>query len=170
MMRSSILGASTMLNVLIQHLPLQSLFWTKLWRAFRASDPSTIYSLIPPISSVWDYVPARFLLCRTCGGIAGIKGDRRALIAWTGVQAIVDLTCALNLVKVTAIEDSPADTWMQMECPILIEPTIVSGRAIFINQQKYHEGIMTLSRHDRDPIAARSWSDRCAIVATITSN
>ena len=41
MMRSSILGASTMLNVLIQHLPLQSLFWTKIWRAFRASDPST---------------------------------------------------------------------------------------------------------------------------------
>ena len=40
MMRSSILGASTMLNVLIQHLPLQSLFWTKIWRAFRASDPS----------------------------------------------------------------------------------------------------------------------------------
>ena len=40
-MRSSILGASTMLNVLIQHLPLQSLFWTKIWRAFRASDPST---------------------------------------------------------------------------------------------------------------------------------
>ena len=41
MMRSSILGASTMLNVLIQHLPLQSLFWTKIWRAFRASDPSS---------------------------------------------------------------------------------------------------------------------------------
>ena len=41
MMRSSILGASTMLNVLIQHLPLQSLFWTKIWKAFRASDPST---------------------------------------------------------------------------------------------------------------------------------
>ena len=40
MMRSSILGASTMLNVLIQHLPLQSLFWTKIWRAFRALDPS----------------------------------------------------------------------------------------------------------------------------------
>ena len=40
MMRSSILGASTMLNVLIQHLPLQSLFWTKIWRALRASDPS----------------------------------------------------------------------------------------------------------------------------------
>ena len=40
MMRSSILGASTMLNILIQHLPLQSLFWTKIWRAFRASDPS----------------------------------------------------------------------------------------------------------------------------------
>ena len=34
MMRSSILGASTMLNVLIQHLPLQSLFWTKIWKAF----------------------------------------------------------------------------------------------------------------------------------------
>ena len=44
MMRSSILGASTMLNVLIQHLPLQSLFWTKIWRAFRASDPSSIYT------------------------------------------------------------------------------------------------------------------------------
>ena len=41
MMRSSILGASTMLNVLIQHLPLQSLFWAKIWRAFRASDPSS---------------------------------------------------------------------------------------------------------------------------------
>ena len=38
MMRSSILGASLMLNVLIQHLPLQSLFWTKIWRAFRASE------------------------------------------------------------------------------------------------------------------------------------
>ena len=52
MMRSSILGASTLLNVLIQHLPLQSLFWSKTWRAFRASDPSrfdpysTLYSLI----------------------------------------------------------------------------------------------------------------------------
>ena len=40
MMISSILGASTMLNVLIQHLSLQSLSWTKIWRAFRASDPS----------------------------------------------------------------------------------------------------------------------------------
>ena len=40
MMRSSILGTPTMLNVLIQHLPLQSLFWIKIWRAFRASDPS----------------------------------------------------------------------------------------------------------------------------------
>ena len=40
MMRSSILGASTMLNVLIQHLPLQSLSWTKICKAFRASDPS----------------------------------------------------------------------------------------------------------------------------------
>ena len=34
MMRSSILGAFTMLNILIQHLPLQSLFWTKIWRDF----------------------------------------------------------------------------------------------------------------------------------------
>ena len=42
MMRSSILGASIMLNILIQHLPLQSLFWTKIWRAFRASDPSMV--------------------------------------------------------------------------------------------------------------------------------
>ena len=42
MMRSSILGASTMLNVLIQHLPLQSLSWTKIWRAFRALDPSIL--------------------------------------------------------------------------------------------------------------------------------
>ena len=41
MMRSSILGTSTMLNVLIQHLPLQSLSWTKIWRAFQASDPSS---------------------------------------------------------------------------------------------------------------------------------
>ena len=40
MIRSSILGASTMLNVLIQHRPLQSLYWTKIWKAFRASDPS----------------------------------------------------------------------------------------------------------------------------------
>ena len=40
MMRSSILGASAMLHVLIQHLPLQSLFWMKIWRAFRASDAS----------------------------------------------------------------------------------------------------------------------------------
>ena len=43
MMRSSILGASTLLNVLIQHLLLQSLFWTKTWRAFRASNPRTVY-------------------------------------------------------------------------------------------------------------------------------
>ena len=41
MMRSSIIGASTLLNVLIQHLPLQSLFWSKIWRACRASDPNT---------------------------------------------------------------------------------------------------------------------------------
>ena len=41
MMRSSILSASTLLNVLIQHLPLQSLFWMKTWRVFRASDPSS---------------------------------------------------------------------------------------------------------------------------------
>ena len=41
MMRSSILGVSTMLNVSIQHLPLQSLFWTKIWRAFRALDSSS---------------------------------------------------------------------------------------------------------------------------------
>ena len=40
MMRSSILGASTMLNVLIQHLLLHSLFGTKIWIAFRASNPS----------------------------------------------------------------------------------------------------------------------------------
>ena len=40
MIRSFILGASTLLNVLIQHLPLQSLFWSKTWRACRASDPS----------------------------------------------------------------------------------------------------------------------------------
>ena len=40
MMRSSILGASTLLNVLIQHLPLRSLFWSKAWRACQASDPS----------------------------------------------------------------------------------------------------------------------------------
>ena len=53
-MRLSILGASKMLNVLIQHLPLQSLFWTKLWRAFRASDPSSsdLVKDIPPISHV----------------------------------------------------------------------------------------------------------------------
>ena len=38
-MRSFILSASTRLNVLIQYLPLQSLFWTKTWRAFQASDP-----------------------------------------------------------------------------------------------------------------------------------
>ena len=25
---------------MLQHLPLQSLFWTKTWRAFRASDPN----------------------------------------------------------------------------------------------------------------------------------
>ena len=41
MMRSSILGASALLNVLIQHLPLQSLFWSKTWRACQASYPST---------------------------------------------------------------------------------------------------------------------------------
>ena len=41
MMRSSIFGASTLSNVLLQHLSLQSLFWTKTWRAFQASDPST---------------------------------------------------------------------------------------------------------------------------------
>ena len=52
MMRSSILGASTMLNVLIQHLPLQSLFWTKIWRAFRASDPSTAH-----LTRVYCYQP-----------------------------------------------------------------------------------------------------------------
>ena len=40
MIRSYILGDSTLLNVLIQHLSLQSLFWTKTWRAFQASDPS----------------------------------------------------------------------------------------------------------------------------------
>ena len=44
MVRSSILGASILLNVLIQHLPLQSLFWMKTWRAFRASDPSNTYA------------------------------------------------------------------------------------------------------------------------------
>ena len=42
MMRSSILGASTMLNVLIQHLPLKSLFWLKNWRAFRAQIPAVV--------------------------------------------------------------------------------------------------------------------------------
>ena len=42
MIRSSILGASTMLNVLIQRLPLQSLFLSKTWRAFPASYPITI--------------------------------------------------------------------------------------------------------------------------------
>ena len=41
MMRLSILGASTLLKVLIQHLLLQSLFWKKTWRVFRASDPTT---------------------------------------------------------------------------------------------------------------------------------
>ena len=39
MMKSSIIGASTMLNVLIQHLPLQSLFWSKTWRACGALGP-----------------------------------------------------------------------------------------------------------------------------------
>ena len=52
MMRSSILGDSTMLNVLIQHLSLQSLFWIKIWRAFRASDPITLHK-----SSIDDETP-----------------------------------------------------------------------------------------------------------------
>ena len=51
MMRSSILGASTMLNVLIQHLPLQSLFWTNIWRAFQASDPSN-YNLLKLLTAM----------------------------------------------------------------------------------------------------------------------
>ena len=51
MMRSSIFGASTMLNVLIQHLPLQSLFWTKIWRAFRASDPNRCKDVLFKISN-----------------------------------------------------------------------------------------------------------------------
>ena len=46
MIRSSILRASTMLNVLIQHLPMQSLFWTKTWRVFRAPDPSNYLTRI----------------------------------------------------------------------------------------------------------------------------
>ena len=41
-MRSSILDASMLLNVLIQHLPLQSFFCSKTWRACRASDPSNM--------------------------------------------------------------------------------------------------------------------------------
>ena len=49
MMRSSILGASTMLNVLIQHLPLQSLSWTNIWKAFRASDPSKKSITVVPL-------------------------------------------------------------------------------------------------------------------------
>ena len=67
MMRSSILGASTMLNVLIQHLPLQSLSWTKIWKAFRASNPSScIQELInefPPIQEKLKILnPVRFIL------------------------------------------------------------------------------------------------------------
>ena len=40
MTRSYILGASTLLNVLIQHLPLQSFFWSTTKRACGALDPS----------------------------------------------------------------------------------------------------------------------------------
>ena len=32
---------------------------------------------LPDISSVWDYVPTRFLPCRTCGGTTGVRSGRR---------------------------------------------------------------------------------------------
>ena len=49
MMRSSIIGASTMFNVLIQHLPLQSLFWLKTWRAYRVTDRIDVVINCTPI-------------------------------------------------------------------------------------------------------------------------
>ena len=40
MMRSSILDASMMLNILIQHLPLQSLSWTNFGKLFEPQIPA----------------------------------------------------------------------------------------------------------------------------------
>ena len=65
MMRSSILGASTMLNVLIQHLPLQSLSWTKIWKAFRASDPSNIYIYIYIYIYIVSFTDAQVIFITT---------------------------------------------------------------------------------------------------------
>ena len=79
MMRSSILGASTMLNVLIQHLPLQSLSWTKIWKAFRALDPSISSTF--NVSDLARYCPLAEIVMPHTPPVLSSKVNERPLSA-----------------------------------------------------------------------------------------